>query len=53
MGLYAIWALSGTLLLFWLLGVTGVWPVGPSVHLLLLGAVAAMSTTVFSRPKLV
>jgi hypothetical protein len=53
MSLYVVWTLAGTLVLMWLLGVTGVLAVGAWVHILLIAAVGFISMTVFTRPRTV
>ncbi len=53
MSLYAMWVAAGTLVLLWLLGVSGTFAAGGWIHVLLLGAVLAMSASLFSRPRVV
>jgi hypothetical protein len=50
MSLYAIWTVAGTLVLFWLLGVTGAITLGGWVHALLILAMMTMALSLFSRP---
>ena len=49
--LYALWVLAGILLLVWILGVAGVFMVGNGIHLLLLVAILAIVSTLFTRPR--
>jgi len=49
--LYALWIVAGTLLLVWLAGVAGAFPVGSEIHLLLLIAVLAVLSSLFARPR--
>jgi hypothetical protein len=53
MSLYAIWAVAGTLVLLWLLGVTGALALGGWVHGLLILAMLTMAMSLFSRPRTV
>ncbi len=49
--LYALWVVAGVLLLAWMLGVAGAYPVGNEVHLLLLIAILAVVSSLFTRPR--
>jgi hypothetical protein len=49
--LYALWVAAGVLLLVWMMGVAGAFPVGNGIHLLLLAAVLAVMSSLFSRPR--
>jgi hypothetical protein len=51
MNLYAMWGLAGTLVLVWLLGVSGAWMVGGWVHVLLIAAMLVMAFSLLSRPR--
>ncbi len=51
--LYALWVLAGILLFLWMLGVAGTLAMGNAVHLLLLAAIAAVLTSLFTRPRVV
>jgi hypothetical protein len=51
--LYALWVLSGMMLLLWIVGVAGALPIGGAVHVLLLGAIAAVTATLVARPRVV
>ena len=51
--LYSLWVLSGMLLLLWIVGLAGGLPVGGAVHVLLLGAMAAVTATLVARPRIV
>jgi hypothetical protein len=51
MTLYAMWAISGTLVLLWLLGVSGAWLVGGWIHVLLVAAMLVMAFSLMSRPR--
>jgi cellobiose-specific phosphotransferase system component IIC len=52
--LYALWVVSGLMLLLWIVGVAGAFTMGATVHLLLLAAVVAvMATLVAPRPRVI
>lgn len=51
--LYALWIIAGILLLVWLAGVAGAFTVGSGIHLLLLVAVLAVVSSLFTRPRTV
>lgn len=51
--LYALWIIAGVLLLVWMLGVAGAFVVGNGIHLLLIVAVLAVVSTLFTRPRLI
>jgi hypothetical protein len=53
MSLYALWTVAGTLVVVWLLGISGAFAVGPWIHLMLVAAVGLMATSLFSRPRTV
>ena len=48
--LYLLWVLAGVLLLLWMIGVAGALNLGNGVHFLLLGAILAVVSTLFTRP---
>ena len=50
MRLYAIWAIAGTLVVVWLLGVSGVFAAGAWIHLLLIIAMLGIAFSLFSPP---
>jgi hypothetical protein len=49
--LYALWVVAGILLLVWMLGVGGAITVGSGIHFLLLGAILAVMSSLFTRPR--
>ncbi len=49
--LYALWILAGVLLLVWMLGVAGALAMGNGVHFLLLIAILAIASSLFTRPR--
>jgi len=49
--LYALWVLAGVLVLVWMCGVAGAFAVGNGIHLLLLIAVLAVVSSLFTRPR--
>jgi hypothetical protein len=49
--LYALWILAGLMLLFWIIGVAGAFNVGSGIHVLLLAAILAVTSTLFTRPR--
>jgi len=51
MSLYAIWAVAGSFVLLWLLGVTGVVALGPWAHVLVILAMVLLALTIFTRPR--
>ena len=53
MGLYLLWSIAGTMVLVWMLAVTGAIGLGPWVHFLLMIAIALLLSTERSRPRTV
>jgi len=51
--LYALWVVAGVLLLVWMLGVAGAVAVGNGVHFLLLIAILAVVSSLFTRPRVI
>lgn len=51
--LYVLWIVAGILLLVWLAGVAGTFAVGSGIHFLLLAAVLAVVSSLFTRPRVV
>jgi preprotein translocase subunit SecY len=51
--LYALWVVAGVLLLVWMLGVAGAIAVGNGIHLLLLVAILAIMSSLFTRPRVI
>ena len=51
--LYALWVVAGVLLLVWMLGVAGALAVGNGVHFLLLIAILAVVSSLFTRPRVI
>ena len=49
--LYALWVVAGVLLLVWMLGVAGALAVGNGIHFLLLIAILAVVSSLFTRPR--
>jgi len=49
--LYALWVVSGLMLLLWIVGVAGGFAVGASIHVLLFAAVLAVMATLVTRPR--
>jgi hypothetical protein len=49
--LYALWIVAGVLLLVWMLGVAGAINVGNGIHFLLIVAVLAVVSSLFTRPR--
>ena len=49
--LYALWVVAGLLVLVWMLGVAGAYAVGNGVHFLLLIAILAVVSSLFTRPR--
>jgi hypothetical protein len=48
--LYALWVLAGVLLLVWICGVAGAFAVGNGIHFVLLIAMLAIVSSLFTRP---
>lgn len=53
MSLYALWTVAAAMVLVWLLGVCGAFSVGAWIHVLLVAAMLAMASSIFSRPRVV
>jgi hypothetical protein len=53
MSLYALWTVAGTMVLFWLFAVCGIFTTGGWIHLLLIAAVLLMGGSLISRPRVV
>jgi preprotein translocase subunit SecY len=51
--LYALWVVAGVLLLVWMLGVAGAIAVGNGIHLLLVVAILAIMSSLFTRPRVI
>jgi hypothetical protein len=51
--LYALWVVAGVLLLVWMLGVAGAIAVGNGIHLLLVVAILAVMSSLFTRPRVI
>jgi hypothetical protein len=49
--LYLLWAISGALLVLWLLAVGGALVTSGWIHTLLLAALLALAATVFTTPR--
>jgi hypothetical protein len=49
--LYALWVVAGVLLLVWMLGVAGAFNLGNGIHFLLLIAILAVMSSLFTRPR--
>jgi hypothetical protein len=49
--LYILWGLAATLVALWLVGVHGPFETHRAIHLLLVGAVAAVLVSLFLRPR--
>jgi hypothetical protein len=49
--LYALWVVAGISLLVWMLGVGGAITVGNGIHFLLLVAILAVMSSLFTRPR--
>jgi preprotein translocase subunit SecY len=49
--LYALWVVAGVLLLVWMLGVAGAYAVGNGIHFVLLVAILAVVSSLFTRPR--
>lgn len=49
--LYALWVVAGILLLVWMCGVAGAFAVGNGIHFLLLVAILAVVSSLFTRPR--
>jgi preprotein translocase subunit SecY len=49
--LYALWVVAGVLLLVWMCGVAGAFAVGNGIHFLLLVAILAVVSSLFTRPR--
>lgn len=48
--LYALWVVAGVLVLVWMCGVAGAFAVGNGIHFLLLVAILAVVSSLFTRP---
>jgi hypothetical protein len=51
--LYALWVVAGVLLLVWMLGVAGTFNIGNGIHFVLLVAILAVVSSLFTRPRTV
>jgi len=49
--LYALWIVAGVLVLVWMIGVAGAFTVGNGIHFLLLIAILAVVSSLFTRPR--
>lgn len=49
--LYALWVVAGVLILVWMTGVAGAFAVGNGIHFLLLVAMLALMSSLFTRPR--
>lgn len=49
--LYALWVVAGVLLLVWMLGVAGAFAIGNGIHFVLLVAILAVVSSLFTRPR--
>jgi hypothetical protein len=49
--LYALWVVAGVLLLVWMIGVAGAFMVGNAIHFVLLLAILAIVSSLFTRPR--
>ena len=49
--LYALWVVAGVLLLVWMCGVAGAFAVGNGIHFVLLVAILAVVSSLFTRPR--
>lgn len=49
--LYALWVVAGVLLLVWMLGVAGAFAIGNGIHFVLLVAILAIVSSLFTRPR--
>jgi preprotein translocase subunit SecY len=49
--LYALWVVAGVLVLVWMCGVAGAFAVGNGIHFLLLIAILAVVSSLFTRPR--
>jgi hypothetical protein len=51
--LYALWVVAGVLVLVWMMGVAGAFAIGNGLHFLLLVAILAVMSSLFTRPHVV
>lgn len=49
--LYALWVVAGILLLVWMCGVAGAFAIGNGIHFVLLVAILAIVSSLFTRPR--